>query len=79
MQEGYAPEPPRHEEEPGKLAIRVQAELIARLPDDAARMAWVAEHAADFRKKFQEDEAFRTMAADGDLDGIEAALRGPLH
>ena len=73
--QGYVPEPPpQQEEEPAKLAIRVQAELLGRLPDDAARLRWIETHADDFRKKFEADESFRAMAKAGDLDGLERAL-----
>lgn len=62
-----------------KVAIRVQAALVERLPDDATRMRWIEDNAARFRKLFDEDPSFHDLVMKGDVDGVEAALKGPLH
>ena len=76
---GYEPEQQRPPEDPRVTAIKVQTLLLEKLPDDAARMRWVEENASRFRKMFDEDNAFHDLVMKGDVDAVEAALKGPLH
>lgn len=58
------------------LAIKAQAEILKRLPDDEARLRWVADRAAEFRSRIDGDTSFRDLAKSGDIDALLAALDG---
>lgn len=83
IEHGYSPEKEAEarRQEIAQLAIKAQAEILKRLPDDEARMRWVAEHAADFRARIDGDTSFRDLAKSGDIDALLDALDHgqPLH
>lgn len=83
IEHGYSPEKEAEakRQEIAMLAIKAQTEILKRLPDDASRMRWVDEHAAEFRARIDGDTSFRDLAKSGDIDALLEALDHdqPLH
>lgn len=76
LENGFSQEQEAARHEAAMLAIKAQTEILKRLPDDAARMRWIDERAAEFRNRLDGDTSFRDLAKSGDIDALLAALDG---
>ena len=70
------PLPPdqRPEKDPLQTAIRVQHDIMARMADDAERLAWADRNAATFRSLFEKDNEFRSAVIEERIDDVIAMM-----